>query len=67
MSEKYTTPVWSDTFRVTDARMTLRDYFAGQALAGLSTSTEYSCKVTAKLAYTIADEMLAERSKTNDK
>ena len=44
--------------------MTLRDYFAGQALAsvnlGIGVSDEYYCK-TAKHCYAIADAMLKER------
>ncbi len=47
--------------------MTLRDYFAGQALAGMSTHTphDYSkgaCNASlADRAYAVADAMLAER------
>jgi hypothetical protein len=46
--------------------MSLRDYFAGQALAGLSTLTKVWCgagdrAATACLAYQIADAMLEAR------
>lgn len=40
--------------------MTLRDYFAAAALAGLSTEGS-SASAKAKCAYIIADEMLKER------
>lgn len=54
--------------------MTLRDYFAGQALAGLVATIPVSRKddifqgvqaggIEAKIAYTIADAMLAERAR----
>lgn len=50
--------------------MTLRDYFAGQALAGLTTSNVNDCLTGnqhpdryAEDAYSIADSMIAERSK----
>ena len=50
--------------------MTLRDYFAGQALAGLMAAPDESLPVTnlnqptlASLAYSHADDMLAERDK----
>lgn len=44
--------------------MTLRDYFAGQALVSLSldvVSQDYTAKETASAAYTLADAMLAQR------
>jgi hypothetical protein len=41
--------------------MTLRDYFAGQALAGMPWSREISRKDQAKQCFQIADAMLAER------
>jgi len=46
--------------------MSLRDWFAGQALA--SSSNMESGKLTlAKWAYEMADEMIAERNKHADK
>lgn len=43
--------------------MMLRDYFAGQALAGFrgGSPSDETCKIMAKWAYRIADMMLAER------
>lgn len=41
--------------------MSLYQWFAGQALAGLSTNEEMTVKDTAKIAYDIADAMIAER------
>jgi hypothetical protein len=45
--------------------MTLRDYFAGQALVGLLANSvgPFSCP---RLAYSLADAMLKERVKTDD-
>ncbi len=47
--------------------MTLRDWFAGQALASMSAAPDYSkgpCNaVMAQRAYIIAERMLEERSK----
>jgi hypothetical protein len=50
--------------------MTLRDYFAGQALAGLMTSyatasgdAEQCIKAASALSYAVADYMLKERDK----
>jgi len=46
--------------------MSLRDWFAGQALSGLLvTSRETSVSVYVKDAYNIADAMLAERERTS--
>ena len=45
--------------------MTLRDYFAGQALAGLAFNGDYHAENRAREAYEYADAMLKER--TNDK
>lgn len=50
--------------------MTLRDYFAGQALAGSMScqmgfdgnNDTKSCAMTAKMCYEFADEMLKQRS-----
>lgn len=50
--------------------MTLRDWFAGQAVSGLLASeagiAPYSQDWAAERAYLIADAMLAERSKAGD-
>jgi len=50
--------------------MTMRDWFAGQALQGLCSEVEYSgamtavdCQWIAQRAYNMADAMLAARSK----
>jgi hypothetical protein len=60
--------------KVNPPGMTLRDYFAGQALVGLTTNTEWIKKYVpqattvesqmefvASFAYHLADEMLTER------
>ena len=49
------------TFAV--AEMTLRDYLAGQALAGINIDDMMPSKNAAVWAYEIADAMLAERDK----
>lgn len=48
--------------------MSLRDYFAGQALAGMQTDgfTTPLMPSIAKRAYVIADAMLAERQKERE-
>lgn len=45
--------------------MSLRDWFAGQALAGISATdrAEYTCAEDAVYAYDIADAMIAERGR----
>lgn len=44
--------------------MTLRDWFAGQALVGLMASDDAeACDKDAAYAYRLADAMLAERAK----
>ena len=43
--------------------MTLRDYFAGQALIGVSESGTQDEDMVARLSYRYADAMLAEREK----
>lgn len=44
--------------------MTLRDYFAGQALAGPMVSyEEHTFDAAARVAYALADAMIAERKK----
>jgi hypothetical protein len=62
------------TFRDIPPAMSLRDHFAGQALAGLlaapdldlnfSTKKETVAQFLACLSYAYADAMLAERNKT---
>lgn len=42
--------------------MTLRDYFAGQALLGLV--ARFDTNASARIAYAVADAMLKERSKS---
>jgi hypothetical protein len=46
--------------------MTLRDYFAGQALAGMLAADDASYMRAAELAYGYADAMLAARSKQKE-
>ena len=49
--------------------MTLRDYFAGQALAGICASDLYAGEnifKMANMAYANADAMIAERDKGDD-
>lgn len=41
--------------------MSLRDWFAGQALAGLSATDNYDSQTTVKAAYEMADAMIAAR------
>ena len=52
---------------VTDGGMTLRDYFAAKAIAGICAHRDSwgltSPHALAALAYNIADAMLAERAK----
>jgi hypothetical protein len=50
---------------VDGAGMSLRDWFAGQALVGLQANTAYECSwsETAEDCYQLADAMLAERAK----
>ena len=43
--------------------MTLRDWFAGQALAGLMANTQCPTAPWAETAYRVADAMLDERAK----
>lgn len=67
-SEQGSTPegTWNQTH---SAGMSLRDYFAGQALAGLTTlvrDTEAEAAyAVAKAAYFVADALLAERAKSS--
>lgn len=55
-----------DRHRVAQPGMTLRDWFAGQALAGMLADSEVIGEPisTARAAYQIADAMLMERSKS---
>ncbi len=46
--------------------MSLRDWFAGQALAGLVNGRKDYVKAFAEEAYSVADAMLAERRKTTE-
>jgi hypothetical protein len=57
------------------AGMTLRDYFAGKALAGLLATTidwsekygkEKVCRIIAEMSYELSDAMLAEREKQRE-
>lgn len=51
------------TLRSFTEGMTLRDYFAGQALIGIIIETVMEKEITAKQAYDYADAMLTERNK----
>lgn len=58
---------WEDTYSY--GGMTLRDWFAGHALAGLlnsydDTKFKTTCEVMAGLSYKLADAMLAEKENT---
>lgn len=72
MSDEHTNPSAFPWYHPSDGRvgpscecgMTLRDYFAGQALAGSLANTDAPTpEVEAQWAYEIADAMLAERAK----
>lgn len=64
----YAFPLTGDTPNYRDRAdgMTLRDWFAGQALVGLHASSDgvYRSSSVAKLAYDQADAMIAERNKS---
>jgi hypothetical protein len=47
--------------------MSLRDYFAGQALADIASDINLTVELTAKLAYQLADAMLKARKAPTDK
>ena len=62
----------SDGARITHNGMSLRDYFAGQALigylhasaqSGFGPPNEYQAKEAARNSYVVADAMIAERNK----
>jgi len=46
--------------------MTLRDWFAGQAVAGLVNGRREEVALFAREAYSIADALLAQRAKKGD-
>jgi hypothetical protein len=52
--------------RMIDTGMTLRDYFAGQALAGLvgKGGITLTYDIIPKMSYNIADAMISERDKS---
>lgn len=52
----------TNPYALAQGGMTLRDWFAGQAISQ-SFNTEWADKDVAKYAYAIADAMLAERNK----
>ena len=47
--------------RVTADGMSLRDWFAGQALAGLTQNGQFACGQVAAAAYSFADAMISAR------
>lgn len=61
----FTGPELSDGSQEYYVGMTLRDYFAGQALAGLCTFMEHR-EVLADNAYRIADAMIERRKYQED-
>ena len=64
MSEIKAFPI--NTERFIDQGMNLREYFAGQAISGLSTAElvgEYTYEHVAEIAYVIADAMMKAREK----
>lgn len=68
MSDKPAFPVTAGNQFFTTG-MTLRDWFAGQALVNLADragSMAFDPKGAASIAYEFADAMLAEREKPND-
>ena len=61
-------PVGLEAFGEDKTGMTLRDYFAGQALTGLLTAElvgDYSNEHVADISYRIADAMLKARNGQN--
>ena len=57
-------PVPNDANTNGQEGMTLRDWFAGQALAGLIAQCNMPDEVYARMAYTLADTMLQQRQST---
>lgn len=64
------TPAFPTDLAVQVSGMTLRDWYAGQALAGIATlwltasgDAAETATDTAKVAFTIADAMIAKRNK----
>ena len=58
--------VASDGAQVLEYGMTLRDYFAGQAMAGQLAYDDSPCAAdAARFSYILADAMLAERNKAD--
>jgi hypothetical protein len=60
MSEKSDGPAFPTSYGQV-AGLTLRDWFAGQALSGLASIRPK--EMAAKISYEVADAMLAEREK----
>lgn len=50
-------------WKITTEGLSLRDYFAGQALAGLSSIADLSEPKITRWAYEIADDMIEEGKK----
>lgn len=63
MSEQYAFPLSREQEGWFESGMTLRDWFAGQALAN-SYANSASANKVAEWAYQIADEMLKKRNAT---
>ena len=55
------TPATDPRERILQGGMTLRDYFAGQIMVGLTTRSTYGQIPNSVLAYQIADAMLIAR------
>lgn len=64
MADKHAFPLGG--YSEVERGMTLRDWFAGQALSGIITTGTLTGKADRViLAYSYADAMLAERNKSN--
>jgi hypothetical protein len=59
-------PVPNDANTNGQAGMSLRDWFAGQALAGLIARCNMPNEVYTRMAYSLADTMLQQRELTED-